>query len=90
MKYIMIEVTEPVLQLIPIIFPDILVHKMMARVVIGILHRNHDFSGCSVRSAGTINIATGHCYGGSEALGVTAHNDDARIIATYQYTHGIL
>lgn len=77
-------------RMVPLIFPDFLVHRDMAFWFKHYLLRYHLFSDVQPRSAGEYNSMSGECSGGSETLNLTAHELDGAIIATYEYMHGIV
>ena len=57
MKYVMIRVTNGDVQRdLPIIFPDILVHSMVAERVVDMLVRDHSVDLAQVVSAGEIQM----------------------------------
>ena len=80
---------SPVDRFVPVIFPDALVHDIVAKAFIGAL-RKHGWTGCKVESAGEIDMAAIQTFGSSETLGVEAREEDAEIITTYDYTHGVV
>lgn len=84
MKYIMLS-TEftGVTKLVPIIFPDFLVHSMVADAIKPLI------SGSVVVSAGDIQMGVYNCSGASETLGVESKESDLGVIDTYDYLHGI-
>lgn len=91
MKYIMIQAgtAGSTKQLIPIIFPDNLVHREMAECVIHTLRRNHKRRAV-IRSAGFIALETTTCFGESESLNVKSHPEDSAVIKAYPYAHGLV
>jgi hypothetical protein len=92
MKYIMFEIEmEELKRFVPIIFPKLMVHKIVAQGFIPIL-RKHNWAG-KIRSAGELHydqFGDVICSGGSETLNTIYHEDDAKIISTYDYTFGII
>jgi hypothetical protein len=81
MKYIMFEIIgEPMKRFVPIIFPNLLVHKLVEQDIIRTLKR-HNWN-ATVRSAGQIDLDSGKCFGESETLKVKFHKDDSKIINT--------
>lgn len=89
MKYIMFrhKFGEGVVQDIPVIFPNQLIHKFMAKRLVHALSFDHNIR-AEVVSAGSIN-AEGVCYGESETLGVKSRPQDTEIIRHYDFTGGI-
>lgn len=90
-KYIMVKnVMDGGLSfLVPVIFPDKLVHADVYRGVRTIMP---GWSGRGVRpvSAGRIEHIAAHGIGGdSETLGVSSDLKDADIIRVYSYMHGM-
>ena len=88
MKYVMLQMDAgEVKKMVPVIFPDVFVHSYVAEKLMTCLPL---VGAVEVRSAGFVNLlGSVNCFGGSETLGVDAHPDDARIIETYDYLHGI-
>lgn len=91
-KYVMLEVElGEVSQMVPIIFPDFMIHEDIAKCIQDVLKQNHQMDSKAV-SAGDINyIGSDYmmCFGESETLKLSADPKDARIIITYEYLHGI-
>lgn len=90
MKYIMIEVEEPIKRFVPIIFPDFMVHVDVATVIRVVLEDEHKMKVKGVKSAGTYNVLTGETTEESVSLGVGSRKDDADIIRRYDYFHGAI
>jgi len=91
MKYVMFETTDKsFVQRIPVIFPNNLVHALVADYT-GVALREHGLP-TKVVSAGEITWhADGvRCSGGSSTLGVRSLPSDARIIEGMDYFHGII
>jgi len=91
MKYVMFETANrSFVQRIPVIFPNSLVHALVADYT-GVALREHGYD-VKVVSAGEIRLASNgvHCSGGSSTLGIRSLPSDARIIEGYEYFHGIL
>jgi hypothetical protein len=89
MKYVMFEVSicEIGVRYLPIIFPDILVHRYVAGSMMPQLRAI--FANVKVISAGEYDPATGKCYGKSETLGVASRPLlDNDIIAAFNTAHG--
>jgi hypothetical protein len=85
MKYIVLE-TEmgpSISQFVPVIFPDCLVHSLVAE---GIIHQHRrEEAAYQVRSAGFLSVdklGTIEIYGKSESLKKGTHVDDAELIAS--------
>lgn len=94
MKYVMLEITlagdEAQPFMLPIIFPDKLIHKDMAMSVKKVAWSTWPRCKVNVVSAGEINLGDVECFGSSETLDVESREDrDARTIETYNYLHGI-
>ena len=87
MKYIMFEreLTEGVTQLIPIIFPDFLVHDEISAII----RRDPQMMNAAPVSAGDIDLGVVLCTGNSETLQMPAQKDDAHVISSYDYLHGV-
>jgi hypothetical protein len=73
--------------LLPIIFPNHLVHEDVAIHMKMNLLRNHSWPS-TVNSAGFIN-SLGVCSGKSESLKCDSSPEDTNIIKTYDYTQGL-
>jgi hypothetical protein len=93
-KYVMFKVplSKDTEVLIPIIFPDKLVHADVAENL-----KQTVATSCSckieevtVQSAGEINIDVLECYGKSTTLKVSSDPEDEKVIQMYPYMHGIL
>ena len=89
MKYIMVQVEKPVRRVIPIIFPNEIVHKLMADAAIGMLRDHHRLNKCKVVGAGEIHIGGVNCGGKSESLKVRSKKSDAQTILGIDYFCGI-
>lgn len=89
MKYIMLKVTEPVEQLIPIIFPSNMVHSHIAHAIKCVLSLHHNLDS-TVVSAGDITVLAHHVNGKSDTLKCTSVASDADVINSYDYTNGIV
>lgn len=87
MKYIMFEreLTEGVVQLVPIIFPDFLVHDEVSAII----RRDPQMINAKPVSAGDITLDGVVCSGASETLQVAAQKHDGHTITSYDYLHGI-
>lgn len=89
-KYIMIKVTNgDGQQELPIIFPDVLVHR---HVMGGLIVRlREQFTTVEVVSAGVVeNLMIQAVTGYSETLNVMARTSDKDVINNYQQQHGVL
>jgi hypothetical protein len=89
MKYIMFEhEIEGQKQLIPIIFPEQLVHELVARYM-NVCFVRHGFQTKPV-SAGFISVFGTKltCSGNSETLKLESKSSDAAVIHNYDYTCG--
>jgi hypothetical protein len=84
MKYVMFRVEGPGgPRLVPIIFPDALVHIDVAKALYGVV------DGMPV-SAGECNLMVTSTHGGSTTLNMHANEDDALVISAHDYLHGLL
>lgn len=91
MKYIMLEGTiAGVKKRTPIIFPDYMVHKLVAERMIMLLEREHNQDNVNAVSAGEIDVHVYACNGSSETLKLATQSIDPEIINTYNYFHGIV
>lgn len=97
MKYVVIEVKHgDDVREFPIIFPNILVHSVVAGSVIAGMQRYHDKEATyKAVSAGEISSMTlgerGACHGESETLKLKSRGDtDAALIKMHDYCHGII
>ena len=89
MKYIMIEsIIGGGTKYTPIIFPDDLIHSCVAEHAVTMLIKEHGWTAV-VRSAGFITGDFKACFGNSETLKIGHHADDADIIHSYNYLHGL-
>jgi hypothetical protein len=89
MKYVMLKVYKPVERLVPVIFPDQLVHSVMADALQKVLEQ-HGWGISTVESAGEVTVEASATIGHSESLGVKACESDKRVINSYGYLHGIV
>lgn len=97
MKYVMHKCTKkmksggPLVQKVPIMFPDFMVHKDVAEYTRHLLQREHEYDDVRTVSAGFWNVSfpTGEirCFGESESLKFKHDPEDGTIIATYDYTN---
>jgi hypothetical protein len=95
MKYVVIEarIGDDVREF-PIIFPNILVHSIVAGSVIAGLQAFHNKNGkYTVVSAGEISsmdLDAGSCHGSSETLKLKSRGEeDDKLITLHDYMHGI-
>lgn len=92
MKYIMIkEKTTHYERMIPVIFPEMLVHKDVYESILHMMYlTNDDDNEYELVSAGFYNIGD-KCSGYSESLKIQSEPErDTMIIDTYNYTHGLM
>lgn len=96
-KYIMMEVTlgermnkaDELKILMPVIFPDKMVHSIMAEAMRTVL-ATHGMARCEPVSAGSIeHIKAIDLDGESETLGIASKPGDTEAINMYSYLHGI-
>lgn len=89
-KYIMLEVEmgEHTSKMIPIIFPDFMIHQDLVKSVQKILKQTHKMES-KVFSAGDIQFEDPICEGGGKTLKIDSDDDDEKIINTYDYLHGM-
>lgn len=76
---------------VPLVFPDFLVHKEIARVFKQALRR-HGFDDVEFVSAGMVDFGIGggfECSGLSETLNLCSNPEDGRVIELYDYLHGM-
>jgi hypothetical protein len=78
-------------KLLPIIFPDQLVHAEMYNLVRRNLIREHGMreTEIAVHSAGQIEMFDISCHGESETLGIKSNTNDSKTIENYSVLHGI-
>jgi hypothetical protein len=88
-KYIMILINQGEIgeRLVPVIFPDFMVHEMVFDAVRPLMPKR---STVSIRSAGEVGLHVRHTIGRSESLGVAANDEDARVINQYDYLNGLI
>lgn len=93
MKYIMIEVRPDLKDCIiniPVIFPDMLVHKLIADQIKAMMVMEHGWSNIKTVSAGFIRMSDLKCYGKSETLNLDSRpEEDTAIIQTYDLMKGL-
>jgi hypothetical protein len=95
LKYIMLRIQEGGrsghMRLVPILFPEAMVHATMAEALVDAVRVEQAPAKVDVVSAGQVRIDAEDVvvHDRSESLMLRPHTDDARIIATINYTHGI-
>lgn len=92
MKYVMLQFTKVGLKChIPIIFPNILVHKDVADYMIVLLSHKHQWDAKAV-SAGEVCFIGNRVVvsGESATLGLKAKPEDAYLIQMHDYNAGLL
>lgn len=91
MKYIVLKTQlAGVEQKVPIIFPNFLVHKDVARYITGMLIREHKRDKeITVASAGEVSMVHLSCFGKSETTKAESDPDDADLIEFFEYTQGL-
>ncbi len=92
MKYIVLKTKtrNGIVQKVPIIFPNFLVHQDVAKYLAGLLIKLHDREdNITVASAGEIDLGRVYCYGKSETCKVGSSPDDNEMIEMYKYLNGI-
>lgn len=92
MKYIILKSTlAGEEQKIPIIFPDFMVHILVAKYMVGMLIKQHDRNPhITVASAGSITISNIECFGKSETCKVESDPNDADLIQMFDYFQGLV
>ncbi|EIS9096196.1 hypothetical protein L1O59_005101 [Salmonella enterica] len=88
MKYIMLRTGGKLKRDIPVIFPDLLVHKDVADAIKG-MGSYSGFDGAYIISAGFCNVGV-ECFGESESCNAVSRSIDDSVINTYDYTHGLM
>ena len=86
MKYIMLKLSDE--RLVPVIFPNSLIHSEMANAVQSMLLQVHELT-CEPVSAGDIQFSDVFCSGKSSTLKLDSRPSDAELIEGYDYNHGI-
>lgn len=77
--------------LVPVIFPDKLVHSEVAAAMLKCLSRHFREAVIRTVSAGNINdLDVESVSGKSDTLGLKSDPNDAKVINGYLYTHGIV
>lgn len=92
MKYVMLRVKNGLLERdVPIIFPDMLVHKHVADVMCEHLRRAHMVDSVRPVSAGEVNVDEVTCHGESTTLKLSSRGaEDDTVILNYDYLHGVV
>lgn len=85
MKYVMFRCTDSSGEQIdiPVIFPKIMIHRMIAGQLSSVLRNQHGYQEVSVISAGDTNIHCFSCSGESETIGVSSRGEKDREIITH-------
>lgn len=92
MKYVMLQLPDG--KKIPIIFPEFMVHSLVAKSMVHCLGMYHKIEGAKAVSAGSFRF-TGldhrpvACFGSSETMKLSADPQDAEVIVSYEYRHGL-
>ena len=89
-KYVMfqIEIGECTVQEIPVIFPDVFVHKHVEQYLSRLFVREHQkFPKCV--SAGFIRLGNVTTYGKSDSMNLESREEDASIIDSFICSHGL-
>ena len=76
-------------KLIPIIFPDFMVHADIDKAIKDLLLTVHRLES-ETFSAGDINIISCACSGESSSLRVQSQDIDTDVIEMYDYLHGLI
>ena len=89
-KYVMLKIRlGEIDKMVPIIFPDFMIHEDIAKSAQLILKDFHNFDS-TVSSAGDIQFEYPLCSGKSETLNVKSDPEDEETIRLYDYLHGLL
>lgn len=90
MKYVMLSVeVAGITKMVPIIFPDFMIHEDVAKAVRSILTETHKFTP-KIESAGDIDLGVCECSGRSETLKIESHPRDSVTVSQYTYFHGLV
>lgn len=93
MKYVMFQVDlgSGLKKLVPVIFPNGLVHAMVAEALTSYRDSHGDvvIDGKPV-SAGDLSVDVGKCHGTSTTLKLSPKSDDSSVINCIDYMHGIV
>lgn len=76
-------------KLVPVIFPNELVHQLVERYFRLALQRHWPDSTIEAVSAGDCELGFLECSGKSETLGLSSDPEDAEMIRLYDYLHGM-
>ena len=90
-KYIVLEIDRKSagIQRLPVIFPDVMVHRDVAAVISQL--PNFKATQPKVVSAGSIELTAEHCGDGSETLQIEEGDPgDRDLINSFPYFHGII
>lgn len=95
MKYVVIEVTiSDDVREMPIIFPNALVHSVVAdAVIVGMQEqwKNAKYKAVSAGEISSMDVGDGSCSGGSETLKLKSRGKlDDHLIRMHDYMHGII
>lgn len=88
-KYVMLRTKVGTLEIdVPVIFPDKLVHADVARAIAPLLPGKFEYA----VGAGQVNmLEVRSVEGRSESMGIASRgHHDAKVINTYDYTHGVV
>ena len=90
-KYVMFGVeTRTIARSVPVIFPDLLVHSVVAAAMRVVLCDAHPGARVRVLSAGSVEgLDVDSVSGASETLGAEACAEDATVINMLPYLHGV-
>lgn len=85
MKYVMFRVPGPggIDRLVPVLFPDSLVHREVAEALYPVV------KGLPV-SAGECVVDVSSTHGRSSTLAMDSREEDADVISTHDYLHGLV
>lgn len=91
MKYIVFRISQNGFERdVPIIFPNQLVHAIVAVSMMDCLKQHFEKFVIRPVSAGTVNVPIAECSGESETLNLNSRHNDDNLIAMYDYFHGIV
>ena len=92
MKYIMFEVKGGTLEMrVPVIFPDNMVHKVIADAVEPAVKAHFPKFAVELVSAGTVSsLDLSMVSGGSTTLELSSTKLDGEIMSLYDYTAGVM
>ncbi len=94
-KYVMFRCTKNgngnnLKQDIPVMFSHIMVHALVAEYLKVMLRREHKYDDVEVISAGFYDDIEDKTTGESESLKIKSRPEDAVIISTFEYLHGLV